>query len=74
MVPKGVSTFRPAVVGKLESEQTKLPPVSQERFWQLVDEFAVLEKQLASYQATLATLATPHPACQRLMTIPGLGP
>ena len=74
VIPKGVAKFRQAVVGKLESEQDKLTPLSQEMFWQLVDEFAALEKQLASYQEKLEALATTHPECQRLMTIPGIGP
>src|SRR5262252_488110 len=74
VIPKGVAKFRQAVVGKLESEQDKLTPLSQELFWQLVDEFAALEKQLAYYQEKLEALATMHPECQRLRTIPGIGP
>jgi transposase len=74
VIPKGVSKFRQAVVGILESEQDKLTPLSQEMFWKLVDEFAALEKQLAYYQEKLEALATTHPECQRLMTIPGIGP
>src|ERR671937_853255 len=74
VIPKGVAKFRQAVVGKLEAEKDKLPPLSQEMFWQLVDEFAALEKQLAYYQEQLEALAPPHPECQRLMTIPGIGP
>src|SRR5207244_11914063 len=74
VMPKGVSKFRQAVVGKLESEKDKLTPLSQEMFWKLVEEFAALEKQLAYYQEKLETLATTHPECQRLMTIPGIGP
>jgi len=50
VIPKGVAKFRQAVVGKLESEKDKLTPLSQELFWKLVDEFALLEKQLAYYQ------------------------
>jgi transposase len=42
--------------------------------WKLVEEFAALEKQLAYYQEKLEALATTHPECQRLMTIPGIGP
>ena len=42
--------------------------------WKLVEEFAALEAQLASYQEKLDTLAATPPACQRLMTIPGIGP
>src|SRR5215470_4208208 len=74
VIPKGVSKFRQAVVGKLESDKDKLTPLSQEMFWKLVDEFAAVEKQLAYYQEKLEALATTHPECQRLMTIPGLGP
>jgi len=74
VIPKGVAKFRQAVVGKLGSEKDKLTPLSQEMFWKLVDEFATLEKQLAYYQEQLATVATTHPECQRLMTIPGIGP
>jgi len=74
VMPKGVSKFRQAVVGKLEAEKDKLTPLSQEMFWKLVEEFAALEAQLAYYQEKLDTLAQHHPECQRLMTIPGIGP
>ena len=73
-MPKGVAKFRQAVVGKLEAEKDKLTPLSQEMFWQLVAEFAALEEQLAYDQEQLDTLAQTHPECQRLMTLPGIGP
>ena len=74
VMPKGVAKFRQAVVGKLEAEKDKLTPLSQEMFWKLVEEFAALEEQLAYYQEKLEALAATHPECQRLMTIPGIGP
>jgi len=74
VMPKGVAKFRQAVVGKLEAEKDKLTPLSQEMFWKLVEEFVALEEQLAYDQAKLEALAPTHPECQRLMTIPGLGP
>ena len=74
VMPKGVSKFRQAVVDKLESEQDKLTALSQEMFRKLVEEFVALEEQLAYYQDKLDTLAKTHPECQRLMTIPGIGP
>jgi transposase len=55
VIPKGVAKFRQAVVGKLEAEKDKLTPLSQEMFWQLVEEFATLEAQLAYYQEKLDT-------------------
>ncbi len=74
VMPKGVAKFRQAVVEKLESEQDKLTPLSQEMFWKLVEELRALEQQLAYDQAKLEALATTHPECQRRMTIPGIGP
>jgi transposase len=74
VMPKGVATFRQAVVGKLEAEKDKRTPLSQEMVWKLVEEFAALEAQLAYDQEKLEALAQTHPACQRLMTIPGIGP
>src|SRR5262249_46788421 len=53
VMPKGVAKFRQAVVEKLESEQDKLTPLSQEMFWQLVEAFVALEKPLAYYQEKL---------------------
>src|SRR5262249_19790811 len=74
VIPKGVAKFRHAVVGKLEAEKAKRTPLSQELLWQLVEEFAAGEKPLAYDQEKLEALATTHPACQRLRTIPGIGP
>ena len=74
MLPTGVAKFRHAVVEKLESAKAKRTALSQEMVWKLVEEFAALEKQLAYDQEKLDTLATTHPACQRLRTIPGIGP
>jgi transposase len=74
VIPKGVSKFRQAVVGKLDSEKDKLTALSQEMCWKLVEEFVDLEKRIAYYQEKLENLAKTHPECQRLMTIPGLGP
>src|SRR5204862_7366568 len=57
VIPKGVSKFRQAVVGKLASEKDKLTPLSQEMFGTLVEEFAALEAQLAYEQEKLDTAA-----------------
>jgi transposase len=74
VMPKGVAKFRQAVVGKLEADKDKLTPLSQEMFGKVVEEFAALEAQLAYYQEKLEALAATHPECQRLLTIPGIGP
>jgi transposase len=74
VMPTGVAKFRQAVVEKLEAEKDKLSALSQELFGKLGQEFVALEGQIAFYQEKLETLATTHPECQRLMTIPGIGP
>jgi transposase len=74
VIPKGVPKFRQAVVDKLESEKDKLTTLGQELFWKLLEEFAALEQQIAFYQEKLESLAKTHPECQRLMSIPGIGP
>jgi transposase len=74
VLPKGVSKFRQAVVDKLESEQEQLTALSQEMLRKLGEECGELEQRLASDQDKREALATTHPECQRLMTIPGIGP
>jgi transposase len=74
VIPKGVSKFHQAVVEKLESEKDTLTALGQEMFGKLVEEFVALEEQIAYYQQKLESLAKTHPECQRLMTIPGIGP
>ena len=73
VLPTGVAKFRQAVVEKLERDKDKLTALGQELFWKLLQEFVDLEKRIASYQEQLEGLATMHPECQRLMTIPGIG-
>jgi transposase len=74
VLPQGITKFRALLTDKLQQEQAKLTALSAELFWQLYDEFQVLEKRLVSYNEQLAALGQAHPACQRLQTIPGIGP
>jgi transposase len=74
VLPKGVNAFRQAVVAKLDAEQDKLTPMSQELFHKLFDELVKLEAEVADYDGKLEALAQSHPECQRLLTIPGIGP
>jgi len=74
VLPKGVNAFRKAVVEKLDTEQDKLTPVSQELFHHLFDELVKLEGRLSIYDEKLQAIAQSHPECQRLLSIPGIGP
>jgi transposase len=74
VLPQSVATYRPWIVEKLEDDQAELTALRTEVFWHLYDEFLALETRLASDDEKLATMGQAHPACQRLQTIPGIGP
>jgi transposase len=74
VLPQSITKFRALIVSKLQNEQAKLTALSTEVFWQLYDEFLSLEKRLAYDDEKLAAIGRAHPECQRLQTIPGIGP
>lgn len=74
ILPKGVAKFRNAFISKLEAEQCKLSAFGQGLFQRLFEELAKLEAELSYYQSNIESLANAHPECQRLMSIPGIGP
>jgi transposase len=74
ILPQGLTKFRALIVDKLHAEQAKLTTLSAEVFWHLYDEFRALEKRLEYYDEQLAAIGRAHPECQRLQTIPGIGP
>ena len=74
VLPKGINTFRKGLIEKLEAEAEKLTPLGQELFHKLFKEFQQLETEMADYEGKLQTMAATHPECQRLLTIPGVGP
>ena len=74
VLPQSVAKFRALMVEKLAADQAKLTALSTEGFWHLYEEFLALEKRLAYYDEKLATIGQAHPECQRLQTIPGIGP
>jgi transposase len=74
VLPTSVSKFRKAFVAKLEAERSKLTELGHELFQHLFDEFSEVEKRLVYYDEKLTTMGRTHPECQRLLTIPGIGP
>jgi transposase len=74
VLPTSVSKFRKAFVVKLEAERSRLTELSHELFTHLFDEFIEVEKRLVYYDEKLTTMGQTHPECQRLLTIPGIGP
>jgi transposase len=74
VLPQGLTKFRTVMVSKRQDEQTKRTARSTEVFWHLYDEFLSLEQRLAYDDEKLAAMGQAHPACQRLQTMPGIGP
>jgi transposase len=74
IVPQGITKFRRLIVPTLEAGQAQLTPCSRELFRQLYEEFLALDQRLASYDEQLTAIGQAHPECQRLQTIPGIGP
>jgi transposase len=74
VLPQSVTKFRHTFMATLEAERAKLTALSQELFRQLYEEFCALEQRLAYYTEKLEALSAAHPVCQRLETIPGIGP
>jgi transposase len=74
ILPQSITKFRALLVDKLQNEQAELTTLSAEFFWHLYDAFLAVEKRLASDDEKLAAMGRAHPACQRLQTIPGIGP
>jgi transposase len=74
VLPQGITKFRRLIGERLEADQAQLTPCSRELFQQLYEEFLALEKRLVYYDEKLAAIGQAHPECQRLQTIPGIGP
>jgi transposase len=74
VLPQSIAKFRALIMDKLEDDQAKLTALSTEVFRHLYDEFLALEKRLAYYDEKLTAMGQAHPECQRLQTIPGIGP
>jgi transposase len=74
VLPQSIAKFRALIVEKLEDNQAKLTALSPEVFQRLYEEFLALEKRLEYYDEKLAAMGQAHPECQRLQTIPGIGP
>jgi transposase len=74
VLPKGIAQFRQALLSTLEHEQAKLTELSRNVFRQLHEEWLALEQRLAYDNEQLEVICQADPACQRLLTIPGVGP
>jgi transposase len=74
VLPKGIAQFRQAWLNMLAHEQAKLTELSRHVFRQLHEEWLALEPRLAYDHEPLEAICRADPACQRLLTMPGVGP
>jgi transposase len=74
VLPQGVTKFRQGLLPTLEQEQAKLTTLGRDIFQKLYEEWLALEERLAYYNGQLEAICQAHPVCQRLLTIPGIGP
>jgi transposase len=69
-----VAKFRHTFTATLEAARAQLTSLSRELFEQLYEEFCALDTRLTSYNEKIAAICEAHPVCQRLGTVPGIGP
>jgi transposase len=74
VLPQGVTKFRRGLLTTLEQEQAKLTELRRAVFQQLYEGWLALEQRLAYYNEQLEAICQAHPICQRLLSIPGVGP
>jgi len=74
IVAKNVSSLRKALPEVLEDADNGLSPMFRELLCGLADELLRLDGRIAAYDAQIKHLSEHSDACQRLMTIPGIGP
>ena len=74
VVGRGSAQLRTALPGFLEDADNGLSPMFRELLHGLHRELLHLDERIADYDARIAELARQSEACQRLMSIPGIGP
>lgn len=71
---KGVTRFLVWLREEFAARMAALSPLAQEIFNALRDEFRAIEERLAVINKRIKAIYDAHPVCQRLATIPGIGP
>lgn len=72
-VPTGARTGLEAMSRTLADPDSPVPILIRETMRLLIEEIRLLEQRIAQLEKELAEVARQSPACQRLLTIPGIG-
>jgi len=73
IIPKGISFVRKQIPMILEDADNELTYLFRQTLSELYDELAHLDERVGKIECTLTTLCAQSAACQRLLTIPGVG-
>ena len=71
---KGVNRFLRWLGEDFAAAVESLSPLAQETFHSLRDEFRALEARIAAVDQRIKAIFKTNPVCQRLATVPGVGP
>jgi transposase len=74
VIPQGIGNLRKALPGVLEDADNELSGMFRELLAELREELGRLDGRIAGYDARIKDLSRQSELCQRLMTIPGVGP
>mgnify|MGYP001636535087 CR=1 FL=1 len=73
-IPQGRATLAKVIPSCLDADQPTLSPRLRDLIQRLFGRWQELEKERRQFDKEIAALADSQPLCQRLMTIPGIGP
>ena len=71
---KGANRFLRWLSEDFTAAIESLSPMAQETFQSLLDEFRELEQRIAAVDQRITAVFKSNPVCQRLATVPGVGP
>jgi transposase len=74
VLPKGIDLLARRCAEVLLKQTTLFTNMARQTFYELLDEIHALDERIDRYDKKLETLSRTHPVCQRLMTVPGVGP
>lgn len=72
--PKGVGALRRRLADVLEDAENELPVAARALLCELGEDLRHLDERVHRFDARIEAVARSEPACQRLETIPGVGP
>lgn len=73
MVPEGAATGIAQIARYLADEQSGIPTVLRGAMRLLLEEIRLMEARIGQLEAQLAEVAKVNPACQVLLSVPGIG-